>query len=139
VTTGPNPEDAPKSGFFRSAKKKAQDILKNGDKLNALLSGVAKKLSGPEKAKFSEIAKDLKALVRLVTAYAKGTYRDIAPETLVLIIAALVYFLNPLDLIPDPLPGGFIDDGAVTLFVIQLVRDELDSFIRWEGGSSDDS
>ena len=30
-----------------------------------------------------------------------------------LIVPAIVYLINPLDLVPDFLPGGFIDDGTV--------------------------
>jgi uncharacterized membrane protein YkvA (DUF1232 family) len=36
-------------------------------------------------------------------------------------VAAIVYFLNPFDLIPDALPFGWVDDLAVaTAAIIQL-------------------
>ncbi len=38
----------------------------------------------------------------------------------------------PLDLVPDFLPAGLVDDAAVLAFVIYLVRDELDAFLEWE-------
>lgn len=73
----------------------------------------------------------------MVRAYVKGEYRDLSAETLVLIVAALLYLVSPLDLIPDMLPGGFVDDAAVIAFVISMVRDELEGFRRWEEGGGD--
>ena len=37
------------------------------------------------------------------------------------VIAALGYFILPLDLIPDALPGGFADDTAALIFVLKQV------------------
>jgi len=41
------------------------------------------------------------------------------------IIGALAYFISPIDVIPDFLPGGFIDDLAV----MALLLDQLDVHI----------
>jgi hypothetical protein len=48
---------------------------------------------------------DLSAFVRLVRAWASGTYRDVPWRSMALVVGALVYFLNPLDAVPDPLPS----------------------------------
>lgn len=37
--------------------------------------------------------------------------------------AALLYFLSPLDLIPDFLPGGYLDDAAVIMAAFKNVKD----------------
>lgn len=59
------------------------------------------------------------------------------------IAGALIYFVCPLDLIPDPiLILGYTDDAAVIAAVIQAVRAHLlprhyakaDAFLRGEGG-----
>ena len=48
-------------------------------------------------------------------------------------VAALIYFLNPVDLIPDALIGiGFIDDVAVIGAVVNAIRKDLDGFVSWE-------
>jgi uncharacterized membrane protein YkvA (DUF1232 family) len=39
--------------------------------------------------------------VRVVVAYARGHYRDIPPESLVPVVAALLYVVSPLDVVPD--------------------------------------
>lgn len=38
-----------------------------------------------------------------------------------LILTTLVYFVTPTDLVPDVLPGGFVDDlGALALLITQV-------------------
>lgn len=42
-----------------------------------------------------------------------------------------VYFLSPIDLLPDILPVlGFADDGAFILFVLLLIHKDLEDFRR---------
>ena len=54
-------------------------------------------------------------------------------------VACLVYFLSPVDLIPDFLPLGFLDDvvvAAVTLHTVTLGVNAVDSSVleeHWEG------
>ena len=40
--------------------------------------------------------------------------------------------VTPIDVIPDFLPAGLLDDAAVIAFVIALVAEELDDFMEWE-------
>ena len=49
-----------------------------------------------------------------------------------LVIAAIIYFVSPIDLIPDMLPGGFIDDAMVIGFIIAQIKSDLDNFLTWE-------
>ncbi len=72
-------------------------------------------------------------LGRLVSAFAAGTYRSISLKPLIALTAAVVYFLNPFDLIPDFLPGlGLTDDLAVLTWVYQAFSRELSAFLEWE-------
>lgn len=87
--------------------------------------------SGP----FAGVLDDFRTLVRLVVAYARGHYREIPADSLVVIVGALVYVVTPLDLIPDAIPGvGFLDDAAVVAWAVKAVRTELEAFRRWEEG-----
>jgi len=76
---------------------------------------------------------DLQTLVRLVRAYASGTYREVALSTLLFALAGIIYFVNPFDLIPDFILGlGFIDDVSVLVYVLSKIKVEVDTFLRWE-------
>ena len=42
-----------------------------------------------------------------------------------MVLAALGYFILPIDVIPDALPGGFADDGAALLYVVKHIWSNL--------------
>ena len=72
-------------------------------------------------------------MIRLVRAYGTGEYKVVPWETVALIIVALVYFVSPLDFIPDVIPvAGYVDDAAVIGFVVASVKTDLDEFVEWE-------
>lgn len=70
-----------------------------------------------------------KAGVKVVyTAYLlwlvlKSDTTSIKEKTLILI--ALGYFIAPLDLLPDVIPGGFVDDLAAILFALKRIEPNL--------------
>jgi uncharacterized membrane protein YkvA (DUF1232 family) len=68
------------------------------------------------KTKAAEVGKKLKELVTTVFNAVKSD--KISTRDRFLAIGALLYFLNPIDLIPDALPGvGYLDDFAVLTMV----------------------
>ena len=88
----------------------------------------------PEKARYLLLAPDLFALLaRLardprVPRWVKRRF-----------VACLIYFLSPVDLIPDFLPLGFLDDvivAAVTLHTVAMGVNAVDPSVlaeHWEG------
>lgn len=104
----------------------AERLLSRG-RLPALLFAVARK--GP---RLGQLKEDVKLLQALCVAWWRGEYRAISPKALVTIVAGLLYFVSPLDAIPDWLLGvGFLDDIAVLGWVLKTVSDELDAFRAW--------
>ena len=78
-------------------------------------------------------------LVRLVKSYAAGDYRGVSKKNVILVIAGLLYFVSPLDLIPDALPFvGFLDDITIIGFVLSSLGDELLKFEEHEEGLASD-
>jgi uncharacterized membrane protein YkvA (DUF1232 family) len=72
-------------------------------------------------------------LSRLASAYATGKYRVIPWKAVVTLLAAIIYFLNPIDLIPDFIPGiGLTDDFGILMWVYASVSGEIDKFLEWE-------
>ena len=43
------------------------------------------------------------------------------PEQMAIIVGALGYFISPIDLIPDELPGGFVDDASVVSAAVSML------------------
>ena len=76
---------------------------------------------------------DLLALFRLVAAWSSGEYRPLPWKSLVLALAGILYFLNPIDLSPDVLPViGFLDDAGILALVVNSIRNDLRRFLNWE-------
>ena len=72
-------------------------------------------------------------MLRLIRAYFRGEYRNVAKDELLSIIAAVSYFVDPFDLIPDEIPFlGFVDDATVVAFAVARTRQTLDDFMTWE-------
>lgn len=76
----------------------------------------------------AEVLDDLKMLYNYVHDIATGTYTDYSKAKLAIAVAALIYVVSPIDLIPDFLPGGFIDDVAIVGFAIKQLHDELEKY-----------
>ena len=124
--------------FFGRLKRRSTEYLRSPDKLIELIGKVREKAASVRKSgALAEVWDSLMALVRLVRAYARGDYREISLSRVTLIVAGLLYFLIPTDVIPDFIVGlGLLDDVAVLGWVISAVREALDAFLRWESAAS---
>jgi uncharacterized membrane protein YkvA (DUF1232 family) len=116
-------------------RSRAEDYLNDPNKSKALFDQAVKKANSKEEHKgpLADVWNSLKALFRLFQAYFKREYTAIPWGSIVLVVVAIIYFVSPLDLLPDWIPlAGFIDDAAVIGFVINQVKKDLDAFLRWE-------
>lgn len=83
---------------------------------------------------------DIGRLTRLVGAWARREYTRVPWRTVAMAIGALVYFVNPLDAVPDFLLGiGFVDDASVLAMVVASLRRDLERFAAWEKAEGRDS
>jgi len=72
-------------------------------------------------------------LVSLVRSYVRGEYQNVPFASIVAIVAALLYFFSPVDLVPDFVPiVGYFDDKAVVAFVILVVEDDIKEYKKWQ-------
>lgn len=121
--------------FFNAALRHAATTVVKPSRLLALLPKLAMKLKDANwKNVNAAAARDrFFVLGRLIKAYALGQYREVPWKTILLIVAAVIYFVNPLDLVPDIIPlTGLTDDFAVLVWVYNSVSNEIERFIEWE-------
>lgn len=121
--------------FFSYALRKATLIAGKRGRLLLLLSQLAGKLKDVnwKQVNATSAREKFAVLGRLTKAYALGQYREVEWKTILLIIAAIIYFINPIDLLPDMLPiTGFTDDIGVLLWVYNSVSGEIQKFLAWE-------
>lgn len=108
----------------------AQRLLGRG-RLPALLFAVARK-GNAQGNRLGKLKSDLRLLQALCLAYWRGEYRAISPKALISVVAGLMYFLSPIDAIPDFLPVfGMFDDIAVLAWLMKTLDDELSAFRVW--------
>ncbi len=118
---------------FSEALKSAKTYVNDPERMHDLVSEAAKKAASMPREAFRETWAYFQAMLRLVRAYYRGDYRDVPVTTLVVIIAAIIYVVNPFDMIPDWVPGlGLLDDAFVLALAIRRTRDTLDNFMIWE-------
>ena len=80
----------------------------------------------------ADIASDVAVLFDMVKDYAGGGYRKMPKRTVFAAAVALLYVLNPFDLIPDFVPAlGYVDDSAVLMLVVKSIRADLDDYRSW--------
>jgi uncharacterized membrane protein YkvA (DUF1232 family) len=76
---------------------------------------------------------DVKLLISVLKDYWSGKYREIPFWTIGAIVFALLYVLNPMDLIPDFIPGvGLLDDAAVVAACLALIEKDLKKYKEWK-------
>lgn len=76
---------------------------------------------------------ELKLMFAMIQDYWNGAYREVPWMTVAAVVAALVYVINPIDLIPDFIPGiGLIDDATVVAACLKLVQTDFDAYKRWK-------
>jgi uncharacterized membrane protein YkvA (DUF1232 family) len=118
---------------FAQAVKTARAYVANPQRLPALFDDAAREAATMPKESFGEIWPYFQAMLRLIRAYSRGEYRNVADSTLVVVIAAIIYVVNPLDVIPDALPAlGYLDDATVLALAVRRSRQALDDFMIWE-------
>lgn len=71
----------------------------------------------------------LKLAFEMLQDYQRGEYRQVPWRSVSMILAAVIYFLNPMDMVPDMIPGlGLIDDGLVLGAVFFALQSDLLSY-----------
>jgi len=114
-----------------SGKASKEDILRAVKESDSIYEKVANS-SVLEK----EIAK-VKLLLMLLKDYWDGKY-TLPYRTIIAIVVALLYILNPIDLIPDILPFlGLTDDLSMLLFVWGMVSKDVGEYALWKVENAD--
>ncbi|MDO6443314.1 MULTISPECIES: YkvA family protein [unclassified Marinobacter] len=83
--------------------------------------------------KFERFSADIKLMFAMLRDYRNGSYRDIPWKSIAAVAGALLYVMNPLDLIPDLIVGiGFVDDVGVVALCLKLVESDLHKYAAWK-------
>jgi uncharacterized membrane protein YkvA (DUF1232 family) len=121
--------------FFQKAKIRAASVVKDNRKLNQVISSTKDKLEeiNLEDTKVYKLGDRLRVITRMIRSYVTGQYKELPWKTMITFVAGLIYFLMPLDLLPDFIPvTGFIDDFTVIMLISSAFKHDIDDFLLWE-------
>lgn len=116
------------SVYFNYALAQARELFGNREKLLNTVDKAFRKVTAieGEEGEIRGLANKVKIFIRMIRAYIEGEYREVPWKTMLIILAGLIYFVNPFDLIPDFLPGvGYIDDITIVLWVFKSVEADI--------------
>ena len=110
--------------------EKAEKILENEDKMEKILQRLEKKLKAVPVA--GDALAYIPVMISLIKMYVKKEYKELPIASVLAVFVALIYWLSPIDLIPDFIPGiGLIDDTAVISLAVIMVKTDLDDYLAW--------
>ena len=131
----PQGDQIASSPLFKKFLGTAEEYLKRPTRVKQLLNDAYKKAS--EKKDIGSIAQEawetMQTLFRLIRASIAGEYTGLPTTTVVAAIAVTIYFMSPIDLIPDFIPVlGLLDDVALVAWFGTTIKEEMDKFVEWE-------
>ncbi len=127
------PAEPPETGEMQlplHARNRAAEIGKSPEKLREMVAEARAKAdtAGSSSRPLAGVIEDLKTMFEMLRSVARGAYRP-RKETLILIAGAVLYFVIPIDVIPDFIPvAGFVDDAAVIAWVVKTCKGEIELF-----------
>lgn len=114
----------------------AKEILDDDEKVDSFLENTENKLKTVPK--LGDKLSMIPMLMMLVKDYVKKYYTEFPLGTMLAIVAALIYFLSPADLVSDIVPIlGFVDDAAILGKCLDFAKDDLKKYNKWKYGKEE--
>ena len=86
-----------------------------------------------------KVKDDLICMKNYLFDISRGRYKDYNGKKLLLIVGVVIYVITPVDLLPDMIPTGLIDDVSIVLWGLKQVADELKNYRIWKEGTPEDA
>lgn len=105
--------------------EKAKRYAFNPKKMRELLLQLGKYVS---KNGLSSVKETLVLMKDYLFDVTTGRYKDYDGKKLLIIIAAAIYVVTPIDIMPDFIPPGLIDDLSIVAWAMKEVASELEKY-----------
>ena len=111
----------------------AKEIMQNPQKMQALLESAESKKAFVMSDKAQKVLANVPEFIGFIKSYIKREYTDVPVKSLIIVISALIYFVAPIDAIPDLfLFLGLTDDVAVLAFCLKVINDDFNKYKEWK-------
>ena len=115
---------------------KAKDTVKDREGISNVVSKATQRLkeianNSPE---WKEFRSKIHILISMVKSHVSGEYNAFSTSSIILMVFALLYFIIPIDAIPDFIPVlGFTDDASVLFLIWKKLNKDIEAFLKWSG------
>ena len=76
---------------------------------------------------------DIKTMESLIRDYVAGDYKEVPWNVIAAIAGGLIYFISPIDVIPDFIPVvGYLDDALVIKLAVDFASVDLNNYTQWK-------
>jgi len=118
--------------YYPSTAEKVQQLMQSNTMMEKLSKLVYKKIETSVQ-QYADVAERIKIMVRMVQSWRNKSYRNISTSSIFITIVILLYFVNPIDVLPDfiPIIGG-LDDAILLAYLLKVIDKEIEKFIAWE-------
>ena len=120
---------------FGKYKRKAEALIGDRSKVQELLRKSASKIATvvENNDQLKGFVDHVKLMMRMIKAQISGEYKEFPTKSVVMVAGALIYFISPLDFIPDLIPAlGLTDDAAIVFWVYKNIQEDIEKFRQWE-------
>lgn len=112
-------------------ESKAAEYIKDKGKVSTLLNLAFRK--GMNSDSLKQVWEQFQLLINVLKDWVSGEYKEMPKRTVLILIAALLYFITPADLVPDIIPlSGYLDDVTVLGFVYSQISKDLERYKVWK-------
>lgn len=73
---------------------------------------------------------DVSLYFQMLKEFFSGKYKSIPVGSIAAIIGTLLYILSPIDIIPDLIPGGFVDDLGILVACLNFTKFDVEEYKR---------
>ena len=117
-----------KDNSHRITEEDVINILDRADEIDEKIEKLK------QNGKLRQFMNRMQLLMLMLRDFWNGDYDRVPWAITASIVFAVVYFLNPVDLIPDFIPVvGYLDDAAVLAIVWKSASRDLRQYARWKG------
>lgn len=116
--------------IIRSLDAKANTIYYDDERITELISKVREKIENNEI--FADVLDDIRTSIEMIVDWKNGEYTSLSKNTVIIVIIGFLYLLDPLDIVPDFLKKGFLDDIIVIIYLLKRIKSELNLYREWK-------